>query len=89
MTLREVLFTLMKDKQMQQAAGQALTTAWQDMTAAQHDALVQKLITNPEDAGRQLKQILVAAIETAVNTQLDTILAQTSIPVTTLQNMVS
>ena len=89
MTLREVLFNLLKDKQMKQAAGSALTQAWTSMTPAQHDALVSLIITNPEQAGRQLKQILVTAIETAVNTQLDTILSQTSIPVTTLQNMVN
>jgi len=87
MTLREHLFNLMKDQQMKQAAGQALTTAWASMPQSQKDALVALVITNPEDAGREIKKILVTAIETAVNSQLNILLAQTNIPVATLESI--
>lgn len=87
MALRDKLIESLKNRRLTQAAGAVLTSEWQALSVAEKTALVRLIITDPEKAGKELRRMIVSAIEQVASQEIDILLSQPQINRTDLEGI--
>jgi len=89
MSLRSRLFDVIKADKIKNASPNLLTDVWSGLTLGQKTKLVKGLLTEPHIFGEKLRDELFKNIESEVNAELDTLLAQATIDRTFLEGLFS